>query len=44
MAHDWELDAFDATCAFLWGVLEEPVYMTQPVGFVEGVDMVWRLL
>jgi hypothetical protein len=43
-AHDWELDAFDATRAFLWGVLEEPVYMTQPVGFVEGVDMVWRLL
>ena len=25
-------------------MLEESVYMTQPVGFVEGVDMVWRLL
>ena len=40
---DWELDTFDATRAFLWGILEEPVYMRQPKGFEEGDGLVWLL-
>jgi hypothetical protein len=31
--NDWELDCFDAKCAFLWGKLKEDVYMRQPPGF-----------
>jgi hypothetical protein len=30
---DWELDCFDATRAFLWGELEEEIYMRLPDGF-----------
>lgn len=30
---DWELDVFDAKRAFLWGKLQEDVYMRQPPGF-----------
>jgi hypothetical protein len=26
-AHDWELDCFDVKHAFLWGKLQEDVYM-----------------
>lgn len=32
-AHDWELDCFDTRCAFLWGKLQEDVYMRQPPRF-----------
>jgi len=32
-ANDWELDCFDAKRAFLWGKLQEDVYMCQPPGF-----------
>jgi hypothetical protein len=41
---NWELDAFDATHALLWGILGEPVYMKQPKGFEDGTDLVWLLL
>jgi hypothetical protein len=40
---DWELDTFDATRAFLWGILEEPVYMRQLKGFEEGDGLIWLL-
>jgi hypothetical protein len=30
---DWELDCFDATRAFLWGELDEELYMKLPDGF-----------
>ena len=44
--NDWELDTFDAMCAFLWGVLKEEIYMTQPKGFEEGnwALLVWQML
>jgi hypothetical protein len=32
-ANDWELDCFNACCAFLWGKLQEDVFMRQPPGF-----------
>jgi hypothetical protein len=31
--NDWELDCFNAHCAFLWGKLQEDVFMRQPPGF-----------
>jgi hypothetical protein len=31
--NNWELDAFDAKHAFLWGKLMKDVYMHQPPGF-----------
>ena len=31
--HRWTLQCFDATCAFLWGDLEEELYMALPDGF-----------
>ena len=53
--HGWVLDCFDATRAFLWGELEEEIYMKLPNGFrlppdtalptgARGLlDCVWRL-
>jgi hypothetical protein len=39
MAHNnWELDAFDAKRAFLWGKLTEDIYMCQPPSFKQFVD------
>lgn len=47
-AHDWELDCFDARRAFLWGKLQEDVYMRQPPGFervdTNGLPLVAHLL
>jgi len=47
-AHDWELDCFDAKRAFLWGKLQEDVYMHQPPGFErlgsDGSHLVTHLL
>jgi hypothetical protein len=48
----WHLDCFDATRAFLWGDLEEEIYLKLPDGFVNsstdptppGSTPVWRLL
>lgn len=33
MRNNWELDVFNAKCAFLWGKLTEDIYMCQPPGF-----------
>jgi hypothetical protein len=45
---DWELDSFDAKRAFLWGKLQEDVYMRQPPGFEQfgpaGERLVCHLL
>ena len=32
--HDWEIEALDAKTAFLFGKLDEEIYMEQPEGFV----------
>jgi hypothetical protein len=47
-ANDWELDCFNAKRAFLWGKLQEDVYMHQPPGFEclspDGSHLVAHLL
>jgi hypothetical protein len=42
---DWEIDCFDATRAFLWGDLQEELYMRLPKGFQGegGPGKCWRL-
>jgi hypothetical protein len=44
--NNWDLDTFDVTRAFLWGVLKEEIYMCQPKGFEQGdwKVMVWKML
>ena len=32
--HDWELEALDVKTAFLFGELDEEIYMEQPEGFI----------
>ena len=32
--HDWEIKALDIKTAFLFGKLDEEIYMVQPEGFV----------
>ena len=34
MLHDWELEALDVKTAFLFGELDEEIYMEQPEGFI----------
>ena len=42
---DWDLEALDIKTAFLYGKLDEEIYMEQPEGFaVPGQEhLVWRL-
>lgn len=43
--HDWELECFDATRAFLWGDLTREIYMKYPPGYQPtSIGGVWRLL
>ena len=42
---DWEMEAVDVKTTFLYGKLDEDIYMRQPEGFlVQGKEqLVWRL-
>ena len=40
---DWEIQALDVKTAFLYGALDEEIYMEQPEGFVTDSSKVWRL-
>jgi hypothetical protein len=42
-AKDWTMQQFDVKTAFLYGPLEEEVYMEQPEGYHDGSDRVCRL-
>ena len=33
--HDWEIEALDVKTTFLFGELDEEIYMEQPEGFIE---------
>ena len=34
--HDWEIEALDVKTTFLFGELDEEIYMEQPEGFMVG--------
>ena len=42
-ALDWELYQIDVKTAYLYGDLDEEIYMEQPEGFVKDKTKVWRL-
>ena len=43
---DWEIEAMDVKTAYLYGKLEEEIYMEQPEGFIEKgqENKVWKLI
>lgn len=41
---DWEIDQVDVVGAYLNGTLKEEIYMTQPEGFNDDSDSVWKLI
>ena len=41
--HNLELHQMDVKTAFLYGLLDEQVFMEQPEGFGQGINMVWQL-
>lgn len=42
-AHDWEIHAMDVKTAFLYGTVEEDIYVEQPEGFEDGSERVCKL-
>jgi len=42
-ALDWEIDQMDVKTAFLYGKVEETVYMEQPTGLEDGSTKVCKL-
>jgi hypothetical protein len=42
-AHDLEIEQIDVRTAFLYGNLQETIYMEQPEGYDFGGGMVWKL-
>ena len=40
---DWEIQALDVKQAYLYGKLDEEIYMKQPEGFAKDKNKVWRL-
>jgi hypothetical protein len=40
---DWEADQMDVSAAFLYGPLDEEIYMVPPPGYGDGSNRVWRL-
>lgn len=42
--HDMEIHQMDVKTAFLYGLLDEDVYMEQPEGYAGDRSMVWKLL
>lgn len=42
-AHDLEIEQMDVKTAFLYGEVEEEIYMEQPIGFSDGTDRVCKL-
>ena len=42
-ANDWEIHAMDVKTAFLYGCVEEDIYVEQPEGFEDGTKLVWKL-
>ncbi|KAG6998837.1 Retrovirus-related Pol polyprotein from transposon TNT [Fusarium oxysporum f. sp. conglutinans] len=42
-ALDLELEQMDVKTAFLYGKIDEEIYVEQPVGFDDGTERVWKL-
>jgi hypothetical protein len=42
-AKDWEIEQMDVITAFLYGQVEEDIYIKQPTGFEDGTDKICKL-